>query len=67
MVIVKTKKYVQLANAIAVCHDSKHYIYSLVNGQGRQIKNLLVHLVLCMLSLLSLHDSSLRADTEEWA
>ena len=35
-----------------------HCIYCIVNGQGRQMKNLLVQLVLCMLKELLAHNLS---------
>ena len=57
MVVVKTTN-AHLADAIAVCTTLKHCIYCIVNGQGRQIKNLLVQLVLCMLNELFDHNLS---------
>ena len=48
-------KYAHLADAIAVCHDFDT-LYPLVNGQGRQIKNLLVQPVLRMLNKLLVHN-----------
>ena len=58
MVIVKTTKYAHLADAIAVCTTLTHCIYCIVNSQGRQIKNLFVQLVLCMLNELLAHNLS---------
>ena len=58
MVVVKATKYAHLADAIAVCTTLMHCIYCIVNGQGHQIKNLLVQLVLCMLNKLLAHNHS---------
>ena len=58
MVVVNTTKYAHLADVIAVCTTLTHCIYCIVNGQGRQIKNLLVQLVLCMLNELLAHNLS---------
>ena len=55
MVFVKTKKYAHLATSVTTL---MHCIYSLVHGQGRQIKNLLVHLVLCTLNKLLAYNLS---------
>ena len=54
----KNDKIRSSCGSIAVCTSLTHCIYRIVNSQGRQIKNLFVQLVLCMLNELLAHNLS---------